>query len=77
MSIYACEDISNQYSERVRIGQRLQLVEQLDLLIGLSTNPTELSGGVIIDFLGFEVEYGYRDNVYLGGTHRVGMIWRY
>ncbi len=75
--VYATQDIAADYADRFRIGQKLAITRQVKLLIGLGTSPTELSGGVIFDFLGFTVEYGYRDNVYLGGTHRVGMSWSY
>jgi len=75
--VYTTQEFEDELADRLKFGQELQLSNELDLLIGVSTNPTELSGGGGIDFLGFTVEYGYRDNVYLGGTHRVGMTWCY
>lgn len=77
VSIYGMQEFSDDYSDRLRIGQKLIVADRFSLLMGLSTNPTELSGGVILDFFGFAVEYGYRNNVYLGSTHRVGMSWSY
>ncbi len=69
------QQFSAAVADRFSIGQRIDLFGQASLLVGVGTNPTELGGGVSFDFLGFKVEYGYRDNVYLGGTHRVGMTW--
>ncbi len=73
LTIVFAHQIEERYPDRFCIGQQVTIVKDVDLLFGLTTEPFEISGGLSIKLRGFNFEYAYRNNVYLGGTHRVGL----
>lgn len=73
LTIVFAHQIEERYPDRFCIGQQVTIVKDVDLLIGLTTEPFEISGGISFKLRGFNFEYAYRNNVYLGGTHRVGL----
>ena len=73
LTIVFAHQIEERYPDRFCIGQQVTIVKDVDILIGLTTEPFEISGGLSIKLRGFNFEYAYRNNVYLGGTHRVGL----
>jgi len=73
LTIVLAHQIEERYLDRFCIGQQITIVKNFDLLIGLTTEPFEISGGFSLKLRGFNFEYAYRNNVYLGGTHRVGL----
>ncbi len=73
LTVVLSHQLDESYPDRFCLGQQITVVKDLDLLIGLSTEPFEISGGLSLKLRGFNFEYAYRNNVYLGGTHRVGL----
>lgn len=73
VTIILAHHLNERYPGRFSLGQQWAVVEDLDLLFGLETEPLEISGGFSLKLRGFNFEYAYRNNVYLGGTHRVGL----
>lgn len=73
LTLLLSHQLDENYPDRFCIGQQIAIVKDFDLLLGLSTEPFEISGGFGLKLRGFNFEYAYRNNVYLGGTHRVGL----
>ncbi len=73
LTIVFAHQIEERFPDRFCLGQQITIVNDFDLLLGLSTEPFEISGGLSLKLRGFNFEYAYRNNVYLGGTHRVGL----
>ncbi len=73
LTIEFAHQIEERYPDRFCIGQQITIVKDFDLLLGLTTEPFEISGGFGLKLRGFNFEYAYRNNVYLGGTHRLGL----
>jgi hypothetical protein len=72
-SIHAQLDYHEKQKDRLVLGQQIKVHRDFAVCFGIGTEPTELSGGVSFQVAGFEFDYAYRDNVNLGGTHKVGM----
>ncbi len=73
---FSCH-VLQRFEEHVRgrfaLGQEIDLHRRLALRFGIATEPTEISGGFSIGVGRLTIDYGFRDNVYLGGTHRFGL----
>jgi hypothetical protein len=69
--------LTQHLEERVRdrffVGQEVNIAKEFTLHLGLATEPTEISGGFSLGVGSLMFDYGFRDNVYLGGTHRFGL----
>lgn len=72
-SFHLTQHLEEKVRDRVFIGQQMNLTKELTLYLGLATEPTEVGGGFSLGIGGFMFDYGFRDNVYLGGTHRFGL----
>ncbi len=75
LTVSLMHDVIEHLPDRFHAGQRLKIAGPLALLVGIATNPTDFAGGATIKVGGIEFEYGYRNNVYLGGTHRFGVLY--
>ncbi len=75
LNVHATHRFDPDLPDRFAIGQEWRVAKALRLLLGLTSNPTDVSGGIILTQSRFEFEYAYRQNVYLGGSHRLGMRW--
>lgn len=73
ISIVLAHHLDSQLPDRFSLGQVYKITGDFELLLGIESEPLELSGGFSFKLRGFNFEYGYRNNVYLGGTHRVGL----
>ncbi len=73
MKVVLCHHLNSNHPDRFSIGQQTSINRNFDLLLGLETEPLEISGGFSLKLRGFSFEYAYCNNVYLGGTHRVGL----
>lgn len=65
--------IDSRMPDRFSIAQIIGVSKELNLLIGLQTEPLEISGGISLKLSAFKFEYAYRNNVYLDGTHSAGL----
>ncbi|MGB5106277.1 MAG: hypothetical protein WBP29_13000 [Candidatus Zixiibacteriota bacterium] len=72
-SVLVAHHLDQRFPDRFSIGEITAISREFDLLLGLKTDPVEISGGFSLKLRGFSLEYGYANNVYLGGTHRVGL----
>jgi hypothetical protein len=72
-SLHILQHFEENVRDRFAIAQQISVCKELALSFGIATEPTELSGGFSLGFGGFKFDYGFRDNVYLGGTHRFGL----
>jgi hypothetical protein len=59
--------------DRLSIGQELDLFDELTVRVGLRNQPLDFSGGISLHLSRFSFDYGFSNNVYLGGTHRIGL----
>lgn len=73
LTVVMSNHFDESYPDRFCLGQQITIVKDFDLLLGLTTEPFEISGGFGLKLRGFNFEYAYRNNVYLGGTHCVGL----
>jgi hypothetical protein len=73
VSLALAHHLDSRLPDRFSVGQAFNLTGDFALLVGIESEPLELSGGFSLKLRGFNFEYGYRNNVYLGGTHRVGL----
>lgn len=61
--------------DRFSAGQVFRLAPELSLQMGIVTAPTDFAGGISLKLAGIEFEYAYRNSLYLGGTHFVGVLY--
>lgn len=73
ITVALAHHMNSRLPDRFSMGQAISLTKDFELLFGIESEPLELSGGFSFKLRGFNFEYGYRNNVYLGGTHRVGL----
>ena len=59
--------------DRLSLGQRVNIGQGLALRVGIRTEAVDISGGLSLKIDKFFFDYGYSDNAYLGGTHRIGL----
>jgi hypothetical protein len=69
--------IDEKVPDRLSLAQRLVCAEELSIGFGVRTDPLEVSGGLSLRVAKFSFDYAYTDNVYLGGTHRIGLRYWY
>ncbi|HEX9750314.1 MAG TPA: hypothetical protein VGB22_03345 [candidate division Zixibacteria bacterium] len=62
-------------ADRFSLGQRLRLVDGIDLLTGLRFDPIRYSLGGRISLRGVRIDYAYISHSELGGTHGIGIAW--
>lgn len=72
-SFFLTQHLEEKVRDRFFIGQEVSVSKEFSLHLGLATEPTEISGGFSLGVGGLIFDYGFRDNVYLGGTHRFGL----
>jgi hypothetical protein len=72
-SFHVLQHFEEKVRDRFAVAQQISVCKELTLSLGIATEPTELSGGFSLGFGAFKIDYGFRDNVYLGGTHRFGL----
>jgi hypothetical protein len=72
-SFLLTQHLEENVRDRFFVGQEVKVSKELSLYLGLATEPTEISGGFSLGVGGLMFDYGFRDNVYLGGTHRFGL----
>ena len=72
-SFFLTQHFEENVRDRFFVGQEVNIAKELSLHLGLATEPTEISGGFSLGVGGLIFDYGFRDNVYLGGTHRFGL----
>lgn len=73
LALSLSHQISESLPDRFAAGQELHVCDEFSLLLGVSNNPTDFAGGFSLRLGGIEFEYAYRNSVYLGGTHRIGV----
>ncbi len=61
--------------DRFSAGQVFRLAPELSLQMGIVTAPTDFAGGISLKLAGIEFEYAYRNSLYLGGTHFLGVLY--
>lgn len=59
--------------DRFSAGQVFRLAPEMSLQLGIITAPTDFAGGISLKLAGIEFEYAYRNSLYLGGTHWLGV----
>jgi hypothetical protein len=72
-SFFLTHHLEEKVRDRFFIGQEVKVTRELVLHLGIATEPTEIGGGFSLGVGGLMFDYGFRDNVYLGGTHRFGL----
>jgi hypothetical protein len=72
-AFHLTQHLEEKVRDRFFIGQEVNITKEFSLHLGLATEPTEISGGFSLGVGGLIFDYGFRDNVYLGGTHRFGL----
>lgn len=72
-SLFLTQHLEENVRDRFFIGQKVNVTREFSLHLGLATEPTEISGGFSLGVGSLMFDYGFRDNVYLGGTHRFGL----
>lgn len=72
-SFHLTHHLEENVRDRFFIGQEAGITKEFSLHLGIATEPTEISGGFSLAVSGLMFDYGFRDNVYLGGTHRFGL----
>jgi hypothetical protein len=72
-TIVASERFAESLHNRFSLGQQINLLHDFSLRFGIASDPTEFGGGFSLRIRGLFFDYGFRDNVYLGGTHRFGL----
>jgi hypothetical protein len=72
-SFFLTQHLEEKVRDRFFIGQEVNVAKEFSLHFGLATEPTEISGGFSLGVGSLMFDYGFRDNVYLGGTHRFGL----
>ena len=72
-SFFLTQHLEEKVRDRFFIGQEVNVAKEFSLHFGLATEPTEISGGFSLGVGSLIFDYGFRDNVYLGGTHRFGL----
>jgi len=72
-SFFLTQHLEENVRDRFFVGQEVNVTKEFSLHLGLATEPTEISGGFSLGVGGLIFDYGFRDNVYLGGTHRFGL----
>lgn len=71
--VLVAHHLDERMPDRFSIGEITSFSREFDLILGLKTEPVEISGGFSLKLRGFSLDYAYGNNVYLGGTHRVGL----
>ena len=71
--VLVAHHLDERMPDRFSIGELTSISREFDLILGLKTEPVEISGGFSLKLRGFSLDYAYCNNVYLGGTHRVGL----
>ena len=72
-SFHLTHHLEEHVRDRFFIAQEANVCNEISLHLGLATEPTEISGGFSLTVRSLTFDYGFRDNVYLGGTHRFGL----
>ncbi|TFH64007.1 MAG: hypothetical protein E4G91_07155 [Candidatus Zixiibacteriota bacterium] len=72
-SFFLTQHLEEKVRDRFFVGQEVNVSKEFSLNLGLATEPTEISGGFSLGVGSLIFDYGFRDNVYLGGTHRFGL----
>jgi hypothetical protein len=73
LSFYSTYHLEEKMPDRLSVAQKAVLSDQFVLRLGLQTNPLDVSGGISVKVGKFCFDYAYSDNIYLGGTHRIGL----
>lgn len=73
LSFFSTYHIEEAMPDRFSVAQKATLNGQCALRLGLQTNPLDVSGGISVRVGKFCFDYAYGDNIYLGGTHRIGL----
>jgi hypothetical protein len=63
-----------QYAPELHFGIDYQIINNLSLRSGFSTNPSDFSAGIGLNFPYFELNYAFVKHPDLGLTHQVGII---
>jgi hypothetical protein len=63
-----------QYDPELHFGIDYQIIDNLSLRSGFSTNPSDFSAGVGLNFSYFELNYAFVKHPDLGLTHQAGII---
>ena len=71
--VLVAHHLDERMPDRFSIAELTSISREFDLILGLKTEPVEISGGFSLKLRGFSLDYAYCNNVYLGGTHRVGL----
>ncbi|GEM_PF-2870656 len=72
-SFHLTHHLEEKVRDRFVFGQDINVTKELSLCLGIATDPTEFGGGFSLAIRSLTFDYGFRDNVYLGGTHRLGL----
>jgi hypothetical protein len=72
-SFFLTQHLEEKVRDRFFIAQEVNITKEFSLHLGIATEPTEISGGFSLGVGSLMFDYGFRDNVYLGGTHRFGL----
>lgn len=65
--------MSESTPDRLSLAERVEVAEPLVLRLGICSNPLDMAAGFSLAFGKFSFDYAYSNNVYLGGTHRLGL----
>ncbi|MFH2055877.1 MAG: hypothetical protein ABIJ61_07960 [bacterium] len=70
---YLTYRITADLPDRLSLGQSWTLHRRVTLRLGVRNQPLDLCGGLSVELGGFSFDYSYTNNVYLGGTHQLGL----
>ncbi len=73
IGLFLTYHVEEKMPDRLSFGQKLTILPEFSLRFGLRTEPVDLSGGFSLQIGRFFFDYGFTNNVYLGGTHKLGM----
>jgi hypothetical protein len=73
LSWYFTYRVISDLPDRLSLGQSWKLHERVILRLGVRNQPLDICGGLSVGLGGFSFDYTYTNNVYLGGTHMLGL----